>query len=115
MTKDDVAMDNSTEPFNALAVSMNGNKRPEGDPMPVPHYTMPGILHFLQTEWARYEMDRAQWEVDRAELQVTIVSMFELGDRDRLNVGVNIRIKLRIRVKIGVRVRIFASTSAFYR
>lgn len=35
-----------------------------------PQYSMPGILHFLQTEWARFEMDRAQWEVDRAELQV---------------------------------------------
>jgi len=69
MTKDSVAMDNSMEPFNALAVTMNGNKRPD-DPMPAPHYTMPGILHFLQTEWARFEMDRAQWEVDRAELQV---------------------------------------------
>jgi len=33
-------------------------------------YSMPGILHFLQTEWARFEMDRAQWEVDRAEFQV---------------------------------------------
>jgi len=69
MTKDNVAMDNSTEPFNALAVTMNGTKRPE-DEMPAPHYTMSGILHFLQTEWARFEMDRAQWEVDRAELQV---------------------------------------------
>ena len=33
-------------------------------------YSMPGILHFLQTEWARFEMDRAQWDIDRAELQV---------------------------------------------
>jgi len=38
-----------------------------------PQYSMPGILHFLQTEWARFEMDRAQWEVDRAELQVGIL------------------------------------------
>jgi len=67
--KDNVAMDNSTEPFNALAVTMNGNKRAD-DQMPAAHYTMPGILHYLQTEWARFEMDRAQWEVDRAELQV---------------------------------------------
>ena len=33
-------------------------------------YSMPGILHFLQTEWARFEMERAQWDVERAELQV---------------------------------------------
>jgi len=73
MTKDSSAMDNSTEQFNALAVTMNGNKRPD-DQMPAPQYTIPGILHFLQTEWARFEMDRAQWEVDRAELQVYFAS-----------------------------------------
>lgn len=33
-------------------------------------YSMAGILHFLQTEWARFEMDRAQWDVEKAELQV---------------------------------------------
>lgn len=34
------------------------------------HYSIPGILHFLQHEWSRFEMDRAQWEVEKAELQV---------------------------------------------
>lgn len=34
-------------------------------------YNMPGILHFLQTEWAKFEMERAQWDVERAELQVS--------------------------------------------
>ena len=38
-----------------------------------PQYSMPGILHFLQTEWARFEMERSQWEVERAELQVKIL------------------------------------------
>ena len=33
-------------------------------------YSIPGILHFIQHEWARFEMERSQWEVDRAELQV---------------------------------------------
>ena len=33
-------------------------------------YTIPGILHFIQHEWARFEMERAHWEVERAELQV---------------------------------------------
>ncbi|KAK1798011.1 hypothetical protein P4O66_000516 [Electrophorus voltai] len=32
-------------------------------------YSIPGILHFLQHEWARFEVERAQWEVERAELQ----------------------------------------------
>ena len=34
-------------------------------------YSIPGILHFLQHEWARFEMERGQWEVEKAELQVT--------------------------------------------
>lgn len=33
-------------------------------------YTIPGILHYIQHEWARFEMERSQWDVDRAELQV---------------------------------------------
>ena len=53
-----------------------GGKQPHGgdggDQPSRPQYSMPGILHFLQTEWARFEMDRAQWEIDRAELQVDI-------------------------------------------
>ncbi|ESO96474.1 hypothetical protein LOTGIDRAFT_231798 [Lottia gigantea] len=40
---------------------------------------MPGILHFLQTEWARFEMERSQWEVERAELQAKIA--FLQGER----------------------------------
>uniref|UniRef100_A0A182TJM6 Striatin domain-containing protein n=1 Tax=Anopheles melas TaxID=34690 RepID=A0A182TJM6_9DIPT len=32
-------------------------------------YSIPGILHFIQHEWARFELERSQWDVDRAELQ----------------------------------------------
>lgn len=35
-------------------------------------YSIPGILHFIQHEWARFELERSQWEVDRAELQVNL-------------------------------------------
>lgn len=34
-------------------------------------YTIPGVLHFIQHEWARFELERSQWDVDRAELQVS--------------------------------------------
>ena len=37
------------------------------------HYTIPGILHFLQHEWSRFEMERSQWEVEKAELQVNTI------------------------------------------
>lgn len=41
-------------------------------------YSIPGILHFIQHEWARFELERSQWEVDRAELQVCNVYKPEL-------------------------------------
>lgn len=37
-------------------------------------YSIPGILHFIQHEWARFELERSQWDVDRAELQVSDLS-----------------------------------------
>lgn len=38
-----------------------------------PQYTIPGILHFIQHEWSRFELERSQWDVDRAELQVSTI------------------------------------------
>lgn len=38
-----------------------------------PQYTMPGILHYIQHEFSRFEIERSQWDVDRAELQVKII------------------------------------------
>ncbi|KAK1192648.1 STRN protein, partial [Pygoscelis papua] len=42
-------------------------------------YSVPGILHFLQHEWGRFEAERAEWEVERAELQAQIA--FLQGER----------------------------------
>lgn len=42
-------------------------------------YSIPGILHFLQHEWARFEVERAHWEVERAELQVSSHSVAEVS------------------------------------
>lgn len=39
-------------------------------------YSIPGILHFIQHEWARFEMERSQWEVEKAELQVSLINKF---------------------------------------
>lgn len=33
---------------------------------------MPGVLHFLQHEWSRIELERTHWEMERAELKVFI-------------------------------------------
>lgn len=39
-------------------------------------YSVPGILHFLQHEWGRFEAERAEWEAERAELQVTPATFY---------------------------------------
>lgn len=39
-------------------------------------YTIPGVLHFIQHEWARFELERSQWDVDRAELQVSSIDRY---------------------------------------
>ncbi|XP_061853570.1 striatin-3 isoform X2 [Colius striatus] len=63
-----------------------GPAAPAGQEAPGPaelsrpqHYTIPGILHYIQHEWARFEMERAHWEVERAELQARIA--FLQGER----------------------------------
>ncbi|XP_049596182.1 striatin-3 isoform X1 [Syngnathus scovelli] len=55
---------------------------PQTDDLPRPQqqqYTIAGILHYIQHEWARFEMERAHWEVERAELQARIA--FLQGER----------------------------------
>lgn len=37
-----------------------------------PPYTIPGILHYLQYEWHRFEVERQEWEVEKAELSARI-------------------------------------------
>ncbi|RCN49872.1 Striatin family protein [Ancylostoma caninum] len=40
---------------------------------------MHGVLHFLQHEWSKYEMEKAKWEMERAEMQARI--SFLQGER----------------------------------
>ncbi|XP_061083741.1 striatin-like isoform X1 [Conger conger] len=68
---------------NNNSVLPGGGKGPlhEGDGGEVARsqYSIPGILHFLQHEWARFEVERAQWDVEKAELQAQIA--FLQGER----------------------------------
>lgn len=59
---------------NGQAGDGRGAPSDEAQPRPAPNYSIPGILHFLQHEWARFELERSQWEVDRAELEVSVVA-----------------------------------------
>ncbi|XP_077993936.1 striatin-3-like isoform X2 [Glandiceps talaboti] len=58
--------------------SIGGSNRPIEDTNQT-KYSMPGILHFLQSEWTHFEMERSHWEVERAELQARIA--FLQGER----------------------------------
>ena len=37
-------------------------------------FNLSNVLHFLQTEWRRYERDRNEWEIERAEMRVRLSS-----------------------------------------
>lgn len=37
----------------------------------ISQYTLPGVLHFIDNEWQRFQAERIQWDADRAELQVS--------------------------------------------
>ncbi|CAG9762459.1 unnamed protein product [Ceutorhynchus assimilis] len=63
--------------MGSQAASSSNNKQNEDSQQK--DYSVPGILHFIQHEWARFELERSQWEVDRAELQARIA--FLQGER----------------------------------
>lgn len=48
-------------------------QQPQPPPQPQqPAYTIPGILHYLEHEWRRFEVEKQEWEVERAELSARI-------------------------------------------
>ncbi|KAG5341049.1 hypothetical protein C0989_011908 [Termitomyces sp. Mn162] len=53
------------------------------------------VLHFLQTEWRRYERDRNEWEIERAEMRARI-ALLE-GERRSFD---NIKLDLVRRIKM---------------
>lgn len=56
----------------------NGGSNVANNQQAAPQYTIPGVLHFIQHEWSRFELERSQWDVDRAELQVCFCSQIIL-------------------------------------
>jgi len=53
----------------------NNNNTSNNNERPPNVYTMPGILHYLQHEWNRFEFERQQWDVERSELMVSVIFM----------------------------------------
>ncbi|KAH6579855.1 hypothetical protein BASA60_003090 [Batrachochytrium salamandrivorans] len=46
------------------------------------HYSLPGVLHFLQSEWRVFERERNLWEIERADLKARVA--FLEGERQAL-------------------------------
>ncbi|KAJ3000205.1 hypothetical protein HDV02_000118 [Globomyces sp. JEL0801] len=65
----------------------------EGNPAVA--YSFPGVLHFLQVEWRRFERERNEWEIERSELK-TRVALLE-GERKAID---NMKTDLVRRVKM---------------
>lgn len=67
-------------PISFLAPgSVGGVNSNNGKEEQKPRYSIPGILHFIQHEWAKFEMERSGWDLERAELQARI--SFLQGER----------------------------------
>lgn len=46
-----------------------------------PHYTLPGIMHYLQTEFTKNERDRITWDLERLEMK-SYINKLESENRD---------------------------------
>lgn len=38
-------------------------------------YSLPGVVNYLQSEFRRFEREKAEWEVQRAELMTKIANL----------------------------------------
>ncbi|KAK0240494.1 WD40-repeat-containing domain protein [Armillaria nabsnona] len=71
------------------------NSIPPPPPQNGQDYTLSSVLHFLQTEWRRYERDRNEWEIERAEMRARI-ALLE-GERRSFD---NVKLDLMRRIKM---------------
>ncbi|KAK6053797.1 Striatin family protein, partial [Cooperia oncophora] len=72
-----VGMAEDGQSGNGVAQQQQNDQKDEQNRRPP--YTMHGVLHFLQHEWSKYEMEKAKWEMERAEMQARI--SFLQGER----------------------------------
>ena len=42
----------------------------QGGSAPGQEMNLASVLHYLQSEWRRWERDRNEWEIERAEMRV---------------------------------------------
>jgi striatin 1/3/4 len=57
--------------FSTGTSTLQSTSTPEANqPNPMMNLSLPKVLHFLQAEWRKFEMERNTWEIERSELQV---------------------------------------------
>ncbi|KAI6019608.1 WD40-repeat-containing domain protein [Pisolithus orientalis] len=76
-------------------LAQQGQSIPPPPPQNGQDYTLSSVLHFLQTEWRRYERDRNEWEIERAEMRARI-ALLE-GERRSFE---NVKLDLMRRIKM---------------
>ncbi|KAK0409127.1 hypothetical protein QR680_004354 [Steinernema hermaphroditum] len=60
------------QPQQGSDSSSSGNAGDSSEESQRKEYTMPGVLHYLQHAWTKFECERSAWELERAELQARI-------------------------------------------
>ncbi|KAJ7043276.1 WD40-repeat-containing domain protein [Mycena alexandri] len=79
----------------------NQNQQPQQNQIPPPPFqsgqdwSLSSVLHYLQTEWRKYERDRNEWEIERAEMRARI-ALLE-GERRSFE---NVKLDLMRRIKM---------------
>ncbi|PPQ70913.1 hypothetical protein CVT24_009975 [Panaeolus cyanescens] len=71
------------------------NAIPPPPPQNGQDFNLSSVLHYLQTEWRRYERDRNEWEIERAEMRARI-ALLE-GERRSFE---NVKLDLMRRIKM---------------
>ena len=51
--------------------SVDGQSNAASGPSVASEMSLAGVLHYLQSEWRRWERDRNEWEIERAEMRVS--------------------------------------------
>ncbi|KAI0075489.1 WD40 repeat-like protein [Panus rudis PR-1116 ss-1] len=87
-------------PQNQQQLGPQQQQGPQPSEIPLPpqsgqDFTLSSVLHFLQTEWRRYERDRNEWEIERAEMRARI-ALLE-GERRSFD---NVKLDLMRRIKM---------------
>ena len=60
------------QPNQPMPQQQQGPQQSEIPPPPQSgqDFTLSSVLHYLQSEWRKYERDRNEWEIERAEMRV---------------------------------------------